>query len=129
MCSSKTCKFCSTVNWEDIETCAHCQKFKMYPFICYCKIIDPLYFEIPYLSIILFNPCAIFNCKVGISRSFRISRQEDAHELMVRLLESMHKCCLPSGVPSGSPSAYEKSLVHRIFGGLLRSQVNCQMLN
>uniref|UniRef100_A0A0E0K696 USP domain-containing protein n=1 Tax=Oryza punctata TaxID=4537 RepID=A0A0E0K696_ORYPU len=53
---------------------------------------------------------------VGISRSFRISRQEDAHELMVSLLESMHKCCLPSGVPSGSPSAYEKSLVHRIFG-------------
>uniref|UniRef100_A0A0E0K697 USP domain-containing protein n=1 Tax=Oryza punctata TaxID=4537 RepID=A0A0E0K697_ORYPU len=62
---------------------------------------------------------------VGISRSFRISRQEDAHELMVSLLESMHKCCLPSGVPSGSPSAYEKSLVHRIFGGLLRSQVRC----
>ncbi|XP_015627622.1 ubiquitin carboxyl-terminal hydrolase 23 isoform X1 [Oryza sativa Japonica Group] len=60
-----------------------------------------------------------------ISRSFRISRQEDAHELMVSLLESMHKCCLPSGVPSGSPSAYEKSLVHRIFGGLLRSQVRC----
>lgn len=60
-----------------------------------------------------------------ISRSFRNSRQEDAHELMVNLLESMHKCCLPSGVPSESPSAYEKSLVHRIFGGRLRSQVKC----
>uniref|UniRef100_A0A2N9IA85 ABC transporter family G domain-containing protein n=1 Tax=Fagus sylvatica TaxID=28930 RepID=A0A2N9IA85_FAGSY len=35
----------------------------------------------------------------------------------------MHKCCLPSGVPSESPSAYEKSLVHKIFGGRLRSQV------
>jgi hypothetical protein len=42
---------------------------------------------------------------------------------MVNLLESMHKCCLPSGVPSESPSAYEKSLVHKIFGGRLRSQV------
>jgi ubiquitin carboxyl-terminal hydrolase 36/42 len=42
---------------------------------------------------------------------------------MVNLLESMHKCCLPSGIPSQSPSAYEKSLVHRIFGGRLRSQV------
>ncbi|KAM0861502.1 hypothetical protein ACQ4PT_045848 [Festuca glaucescens] len=51
--------------------------------------------------------------------------QEDAHELMVNLLESMHKCCLPSGIPSQSPSAYEKSLVHRIFGGRLRSQVRC----
>ncbi|XP_062220580.1 uncharacterized protein LOC133919988 isoform X2 [Phragmites australis] len=60
-----------------------------------------------------------------ISRSFRNSRQEDAHELMVNLLESMHKCCLPSGIPSESPSAYEKSLVHRIFGGCLRSQVRC----
>ncbi|KAM1809007.1 hypothetical protein ACFX12_025965 [Malus domestica] len=60
-----------------------------------------------------------------ISRTFTKSRQEDAHEYMVNLLESMHKCCLPSGVPSESPSAYEKSLVHKIFGGRLRSQVKC----
>ncbi|GMP35810.1 hypothetical protein CsSME_00008123 [Camellia sinensis var. sinensis] len=44
---------------------------------------------------------------------------------MVNLLESMHKCCLPAGIPSESPSAYEKSLVHKIFGGRLRSQVKC----
>ncbi|GKU87198.1 hypothetical protein SLEP1_g1641 [Rubroshorea leprosula] len=60
-----------------------------------------------------------------ISRNFRNCRQEDAHEYMVNLLESMHKCCLPSGVPSESPTAYEKSLVHKIFGGRLRSQVKC----
>lgn len=60
-----------------------------------------------------------------ISRSFRNSRQEDAHEYMVNLLESMHKCCLPSGVPSESPIAYDKSLVHKIFGGRLCSQVKC----
>ncbi|OVA10645.1 Ubiquitin carboxyl-terminal hydrolases family 2 [Macleaya cordata] len=60
-----------------------------------------------------------------ISRNFRNARQEDAHEYMVNLLESMHKCSLPSGVPSQSPSAYEKSLVHKIFGGRLRSQVKC----
>ncbi|CAN4084454.1 unnamed protein product [Withania somnifera] len=60
-----------------------------------------------------------------ISRNFRNARQEDAHEYMVNLLESMHKCCLPSGVASESPSAYEKSLVHKIFGGRLRSQVQC----
>ncbi|KAL3629613.1 hypothetical protein CASFOL_026835 [Castilleja foliolosa] len=63
--------------------------------------------------------------RLGISRSFRNARQEDAHEYMVNLLESMHKCCLPSGVPSESPGAYEKSLVHKIFGGRLRSQVKC----
>ncbi|KAF5201474.1 Ubiquitin carboxyl-terminal hydrolase [Thalictrum thalictroides] len=60
-----------------------------------------------------------------ISRNFSNARQEDAHEYMVNLLQSMHKCCLPSGVPSESPSAYEKSLVHKIFGGRLRSQVKC----
>ena len=69
------------------------------------------------------NQNGIFNCKIGISRTFRNSRQEDAHELMVSLLESMHKCCLPSGIASESPSPYEKSLVHRIFGGRLKSQV------
>ena len=47
---------------------------------------------------------------------------------MVHLLEAMHKCCLPSGVPSESPSAYEKSLVHKIFGGLFRSQVTFFLL-
>ncbi|KAI4381057.1 hypothetical protein MLD38_007173 [Melastoma candidum] len=60
-----------------------------------------------------------------ISRNFRNARQEDAHEYMVNLLESMHKCCLPSGVPSESPGAYDKSLVYKIFGGRLRSQVKC----
>ncbi|KAL6911628.1 hypothetical protein ACP4OV_000433 [Aristida adscensionis] len=58
-----------------------------------------------------------------ISRSFHNSRHEDAHELMVTLLESMHKCCLPSGVPIESPSAYGRSLVHRIFDSRLRSQI------
>lgn len=42
---------------------------------------------------------------------------------MVNLLESMHKCCLPNGVPSESETAYDRSLVHKIFGGRLRSQV------
>ncbi|OEL32957.1 Ubiquitin carboxyl-terminal hydrolase 23 [Dichanthelium oligosanthes] len=78
------------------------------------KILTPMLF--------VKNLRCILSC---ISRSFRNSRQEDAHELMVSLLESMHKSCLPSGIPSESPSAYEKSLVHRIFGGRLRSQVRC----
>ena len=73
--------------------------------------------------VLFFFPCESLTIESGISRSFRNSRQEDAHEYMVNLLESMHKCCLPSGVPSESPSAYDRSLVHKIFGGRLRSQV------
>lgn len=64
-----------------------------------------------------------------ISRTFRNSRQEDAHEYMVNLLESLHKCCLPTGIPSESQSAYDRSLVHKIFGGRLRSQVKCMQCN
>ncbi|PON92273.1 Ubiquitinyl hydrolase [Trema orientale] len=82
--------------------------------------------------------CALCAIQKHVSRALQLTgrslapkdlvsnlRQEDAHEYMVNLLESMHKCCLPSGVPSESPSAYEKSLVHKIFGGSLRSQVKC----
>ena len=87
-------------------------------YLVYFKVWKPIYIHLNVDS-------AILNCKAGISRSFCNSRQEDAHELMVSLLESMHKCSLPSGIPSESPSAYEKSLVHRIFGGRLRSQVHC----
>lgn len=60
-----------------------------------------------------------------ISRNFQVSRQQDAHEYMVNLLEAMHKCCLPLGVPSESPSAYERSFVHKIFGGRFQIQVKC----
>ncbi|ESQ42596.1 hypothetical protein EUTSA_v10012558mg [Eutrema salsugineum] len=62
----------------------------------------------------------------SVSRNFRNQRQEDAHEYMISLLECMHKCCLPSGVPSESSDAYRSSLVHKIFGGSLRSQVKCE---
>lgn len=73
----------------------------------------------PFISLKFVIP----DMRSGISRNFRNARQEDAHEYMVNLLECMHKCCLPSGIPSESPGAYEKSFVHKIFGGRLRSQV------
>ncbi|CAN6812506.1 unnamed protein product [Brassica oleracea] len=60
-----------------------------------------------------------------VSRNFRNCRQEDAHEYMINLLECMHKCSLPSGVSSESSDAYRSSLVHKIFGGSLRSRVKC----
>ncbi|XP_059077381.1 uncharacterized protein LOC131058557 isoform X2 [Cryptomeria japonica] len=73
----------------------------------------------------ILSPTSLVKNLRCISRNFRISRQEDAHEYMMNLMESMHKCCLPAGVTSESPVAYEKSLVHKIFGGRLISQVKC----
>ncbi|CAI0394761.1 unnamed protein product [Linum tenue] len=70
---------------------------------------------------ISFVPDLVSNMRC-VSRTLKVSKQEDAHEYLVNLLESMHKCCLPSGVQSESPAAYEKSLVHKIFGGHLRSR-------
>ncbi|KAJ4840957.1 hypothetical protein Tsubulata_018151 [Turnera subulata] len=83
-------------------------------------------FVLTIVTFLLMSVSAFLDHSLGISRNFRNARQEDAHEYMVNLLESMHKCCLPSGVPIESPAAYEKSLVHKIFGGRLRSQVECQ---
>nr|CAB3448201.1 unnamed protein product [Digitaria exilis] len=122
-----SCKFAATCNQTiDIPRqangfCALCalQKHVRSALRSTGKILTPMLF------VKNLRYCPVLDCKAGISRSFCYSRQEDAHELMVSLLESMHKCCLPSGIPSESPSAYEKSLVHRIFGGRLRSQVRC----
>ncbi|CAM6118723.1 unnamed protein product [Calypogeia fissa] len=63
----------------------------------------------------------------SICRTFRMGRQEDSHEYMRYLLEALHKCCLPPELAknSNSKSSQEKSLVYRIFGGQLRSQVKC----
>lgn len=60
-----------------------------------------------------------------ISKSFRMWRQEDAHEYLRCLIEGLHNCCLPPGVKSNSSVSQERSLIHKIFGGRLRSQVKC----
>ncbi|KAJ7533909.1 hypothetical protein O6H91_13G070200 [Diphasiastrum complanatum] len=59
-----------------------------------------------------------------ISRAFQPWRQEDAHEYMRYLVEALHKC-LSNGITKSSYSDLNQSLVHRIFGGRLRSQVKC----
>ncbi|KAK3272018.1 hypothetical protein CYMTET_19657, partial [Cymbomonas tetramitiformis] len=59
-----------------------------------------------------------------ISRCFRIGRQEDSHEFMRYLLESMHKSslrALKTKPTSGEPSTF----VYKAFGGRLLSQVSC----
>ncbi|KAG2662224.1 hypothetical protein PVAP13_1KG516500 [Panicum virgatum] len=107
-----------------LQSSKHRSSCRTAGFCALCALQDHVRFALRSTGKILTPVQFVKNLRC-ISRSFRNSRQEDAHELMVSLLESMHKCCLPSGIPSESPSAYEKSLVHRIFGGRLRSQVRC----
>lgn len=66
---------------------------------------------------------------------FRAGRQEDAHEFLVHLLDSMHDGELrEAGIDQRKsgwrdrlpiPRLDETTFVHRIFGGYLRSQVKC----
>ncbi|XP_024518765.1 ubiquitin carboxyl-terminal hydrolase 23 [Selaginella moellendorffii] len=60
----------------------------------------------------------------SISRAFQPWRQEDAHEFLRYLMEALQKDCLPSKTPMNSPEQ-EKTLLYKIFGGRLRSQVKC----
>ena len=76
--------------------------------------------------------------------SFRLGRQEDAHEYLVALLDAMHEACLSRAFPRQRPPENASSLsppprflrppppalaattlVHALFGGLLRSQIRC----
>ena len=58
-----------------------------------------------------------------IARSFRVGRQEDAHEFSRYLLEAMQAAAVGSRqLPAG---VAETSFVSRVFGGRLRSQIRC----
>ncbi|CAO1639067.1 unnamed protein product [Sympodiomycopsis kandeliae] len=63
----------------------------------------------------------------SISKSFSHGRQEDAHEWLRFLLDSMHQSCLVqlSSKAKVSSPLRETTFIHRTFGGKLRSRVTC----
>ncbi len=56
-------------------------------------------------------------------RSFRLGRQEDAHEYLVSLLDAMHEAILEGIHPKPPREVAQTSFIYRIFGGTCRSQV------
>ncbi|GAB4815062.1 hypothetical protein N2152v2_002108 [Parachlorella kessleri] len=60
-----------------------------------------------------------------ICRSFRLGRQEDAHEYLVALLDAIHECSIAGMNPKPAPELAHTSFVYRIFAGRIRSQVKC----
>ena len=58
-------------------------------------------------------------------------RQEDAHELLRLTLEALHHAGLlsvgcPTHGPQAAPSMRERTVVERVFGGMLCSAVTCR---
>jgi len=58
-----------------------------------------------------------------IGRMFRPGRQEDAHEFMRYLVEAMQAACIDG--KQLPPGVADTSVVHRLFGGMLRSCLQC----
>ena len=61
--------------------------------------------------------------RAALLRSFRLGRQEDAHEYLVSLLDAMHEAILAGIHPKPPREVAQTSLIYRIFGGTCRSQV------
>lgn len=59
----------------------------------------------------------------SLSCSFRLGRQEDAHEYLVSLLDAMHEAILADIHPKPPRELAQTSFIYRIFSGTCRSQV------
>ncbi|XP_010085813.1 PREDICTED: ubiquitin carboxyl-terminal hydrolase 36-like, partial [Pterocles gutturalis] len=59
-----------------------------------------------------------------ITEHIRFGRQEDAHEFLRYTIDAMQKACLNGCTKLDRPTQ-ASTLVHRIFGGYLRSRVKC----
>ncbi|GMI16117.1 hypothetical protein TrLO_g4847 [Triparma laevis f. longispina] len=81
------------------------------------------------------NPSPLVSRLRELSKNFKPHRQEDAHEFLIALLSHLQEAELKAcGIDSrksgwrdrmGLKRLDETSLVHRMFGGYLRSQILC----
>ena len=65
------------------------------------------------------------------ARSLTRGRQEDAHELLRLTLEALHHAGLlsvgcPTHGPKAAPAMRDRTVVERVFGGMLCSAVTCR---
>lgn len=71
------------------------------------------------------SPMAHVRSLRSLSTSFKRGRQEDAHEYLIALLDSMHTMAMGGPAAKPSPSVRRTSLIHRIFAGRICSKVTC----
>ena len=70
------------------------------------------------------SPMTIVNKIREIGKCFHFGRQEDAHEFLIHLFDSMQKACLFNKAKLDN-FTQSTSLLYQIFGGFCRSQVIC----
>lgn len=74
------------------------------------------------------SPSAFIHNLKLYARTLVKFRQEDAHEFLRFLLDAMQYCCVAKAPKTLKPfdALRETTLIHKIFGGKLRSRVQCQ---
>ncbi|GAA99001.1 uncharacterized protein L969DRAFT_76895 [Mixia osmundae IAM 14324] len=60
-----------------------------------------------------------------IAKHFRLGRQEDSHELLRFVIDGMQQHELAGVPPDALKARRDTTMIHRIFGGKLRSRVLC----
>ncbi|KAF9534687.1 hypothetical protein CPB83DRAFT_780398 [Crepidotus variabilis] len=73
-----------------------------------------------------FSPSPISSHLQVIAKHMRKGRQEDAHEFLRYAIDALQKSCLAGQPPKLDAKIAETTWVHKIFGGRLRSRVNCR---
>jgi ubiquitin C-terminal hydrolase len=77
-----------------------------------------------------FSPIGIVKNLKAINRKYRLGRQEDAHELLMFVLDSMQNSCKPkvSSTNAGASKrvqAQSRDYISQIFEGKLQNEVKC----
>ncbi|NWR55950.1 UBP36 hydrolase, partial [Bucorvus abyssinicus] len=72
------------------------------------------------------KPVSIIQDLQEIAPHIRFERQEDAHEFLRYTVDAMQKACL-NGCSTLEPHTQATTLIHRVFGGSLRSRVKCSV--
>ncbi|KAB0393829.1 hypothetical protein E2I00_017096, partial [Balaenoptera physalus] len=72
----------------------------------------------------LLHPGEVIRPRKDLVASFHRHKQEDAHEFLMFTLDAMQQACLSAPELLGHPSE-DTTLVHRIFGGSWRCQIQC----
>ncbi|NXT39115.1 UBP42 hydrolase, partial [Pelecanoides urinatrix] len=101
----------------------HSQSCRQRGFCMMC-IMEAHVNEVLHSSASAIQPWAVIRVLTRIGEHFQLGMQEDAHEFLNYAINAMQRA-RPSGSSDLDFSSQETSIIHEIFGGLLRSRVTC----